>query len=166
MLKVWGRRNSLNVPKALFCMEELGLPYERVDAGMHFGVVKTPEYMAMNPNSVVPTIEDDGFVLWESNVIVRYLAASHGAGTLWPVDPRARAEELTVAFDVQEAYFAVHAARSVLRSSEDAFERSRVHRDLARAGVDGGLRPPIELTRAEAEAEGLPKGGKPAVVAV
>ena len=92
MLKLWGRTNSLNVQKALFCLGELGLPYERVDAGMQFGVVKSPEYMAMNPNSVVPTLEDDGFVLWESNVILRYLAAKYGAGALWPVDPRARAQ--------------------------------------------------------------------------
>ena len=90
MLKLWGRTNSLNVQKALLCLGELGLPFERVDAGMTFGVVKTPEYMAKNPNSVVPTLEDDGFVLWESNAIVRYLAATHGAGTLWPTDPRAR----------------------------------------------------------------------------
>ena len=92
MLKLWGRTNSLNVQKVLFCLGELGLAYERVDAGMQFGVVKSPEYMAMNPNSVVPTLEDDGFVLWESNVIVRYLAAKHGAGSLWPLDPRARAQ--------------------------------------------------------------------------
>ena len=90
MLKLWGRTNSLNVQKALLCLGELDLPFERMDAGMTFGVVKTPEYMAKNPNSVVPTLEDDGFVLWESNAIVRYLAATHGAGTLWPTDPRAR----------------------------------------------------------------------------
>ena len=91
MLKLWGRTNSLNVQKVLLCLGELGLPFERIDAGMQFGVVKSPEYMAMNPNSVVPTLEDDGLVLWESNVIVRYLAATHGAGTLWPIEPRARA---------------------------------------------------------------------------
>ena len=91
MIKLWGRTNSLNVQKVLFCLGELGLPFERVDAGMQFGVVKTPEYMAKNPNSVVPTLEEDGFVLWESNAIVRYLASTHGAGALWPTDPRARA---------------------------------------------------------------------------
>ena len=92
MLKLWGRANSLNVQKVLLCLEELGIPHARVDAGRQFGIVKSAEYMAMNPNSVVPTLEDDGFILWESNVIVRYLAAKHGAGTLWPLDPRARAE--------------------------------------------------------------------------
>jgi glutathione S-transferase len=92
MLKVWGRLNSINVQKAMMAVEELGLPHERVDAGMQYGVTKTPEYLRMNPNSRVPTIDDDGFVLWESNVIVRYLCAKHAPGTLWPVDPRARAD--------------------------------------------------------------------------
>ena len=92
MLKVWGRVNSVNVKKALWAMEELGLKYERIDAGMEHGVVKTPEYLKMNPNSLVPTIDDDGFVLWESHAIVRYLAAKHGAGTLWPVDLKQRAD--------------------------------------------------------------------------
>ena len=91
-MKLWGRANSVNVKKALWCLEELRLPYERVDAGMQFGVVNTPEYRKLNPNGRVPTLEDDGFVLWESHTIVRYLAAKHGAGTLWPDEPRARAD--------------------------------------------------------------------------
>jgi len=92
VLKIWGRGNSVNVKKALWAMEELGLKYERIDAGMEHGVVKTPEYQKMNPNSLVPTIDDDGFVLWESHAIVRYLAAKHGAGTLWPADLKQRAD--------------------------------------------------------------------------
>ena len=92
MLKIWGRVNSVNVKKVLWAVEELGLKYERIDAGGKFGVVSTPEYKRMNPNSLVPTIDDDGFVLWESHAIVRYLAAKHGAGTLWPVDLRQRAD--------------------------------------------------------------------------
>src|SRR6476660_10654220 len=88
MLKIWGRTNSVNVKKALWCADELGLKYERVDAGMQFGVTKTPEYLRMNPNSLVPTIEDDGFVLWESHTIVRYLAAKHYMAMLAPPDPR------------------------------------------------------------------------------
>ncbi|HEX9395382.1 MAG TPA: glutathione S-transferase [Burkholderiales bacterium] len=91
MLRIWGRTNSVNVKKALWAAEELGLKYERIDAGMEHGVTKTPAYLKMNPNSLVPTIEDDGFVLWESHAIVRYLAAKHGAGTLAPADLRARA---------------------------------------------------------------------------
>ena len=91
MLKIWGRVNSVNVKKALWATEELGLKYQRIDAGMQFGVTKTPEYLKMNPNSLVPTLEEDGFVLWESHSIVRYLAAKYGKGVLWPMDERMRA---------------------------------------------------------------------------
>ena len=92
MLKVWGRVNSINVQKVLWALGELKVPYERTDAGMAFGVVNEPFYKRMNPNSRVPTIDDDGFVLWESNAIVRYLAAKHSMGTLCPSDPRQRAD--------------------------------------------------------------------------
>ena len=92
MLKLWGRINSINVQKVLWALDELKVPYERIDAGLQFGVVNEPFYRKMNPNGRVPTIEDDGFVLWESNAVVRYLAAKHGAGTLWPNDLRERAD--------------------------------------------------------------------------
>jgi len=92
MLKVWGRANSINVQKVLWCCDELGLEYERIDAGGPFGRTRDPEYLAMNPNGLVPAISDDGFTLWESNAIVRYLAAKHGAGTLCPDDLRERAD--------------------------------------------------------------------------
>ena len=83
MLKVWGRKNSSNVRKVLWCAEELALPYSREEAGGAFGVVDSPAYRALNPNGRVPMIEDDGFVLWESNAIVRYLAARYGSDTAW-----------------------------------------------------------------------------------
>ncbi len=92
MLKIWGRTNSVNVKKVLWCVEELGLTYERIDAGMQYGVVNTPEYRKMNPNGLVPTIKDDGFVLWESHTIVRYLGAKYGAGKIWPLDLWQRAD--------------------------------------------------------------------------
>jgi glutathione S-transferase len=92
MLRIWGRTNSINVQKVLWCCGELDLPYERIDAGMRFGVNDTPEYRAMNPNGLVPTIDDDGFILWESHAIVRYLARRHGRGTLWPDNERAAAD--------------------------------------------------------------------------
>ena len=92
MLKLWGHADSVNVQKVLWCCEEIGLPYQRIDAGRHFGVVGTPGFRRLNPNGLVPTIDDDGYVLWESNAIVRYLAAKHAPGTLWPVDVRARAD--------------------------------------------------------------------------
>jgi glutathione S-transferase len=92
MLKIWGRTNSINVQKVLWCCGELNLKYERIDAGLQFGVNTTPEYKAMNPNALVPTIEDDGLVLWESQAIVRYLARKHGLGSLCPSDPKACAD--------------------------------------------------------------------------
>jgi len=91
MLKIWGRTNSVNVKKALWCLDELGLKYERSDAGMQYGVVNTPEYRKMNPNGLVPTMDEDGFILWESHSIVRYLSAKYGKGVLWPMDGRTRA---------------------------------------------------------------------------
>lgn len=92
MLKIWGRANSINVQKVLWCCAELALPFERIDAGGKFGIVATAEYRALNPNGRVPTIEDDGFVLWESHAIVRYLARRHGRGTLWPNDEKVCAD--------------------------------------------------------------------------
>jgi glutathione S-transferase len=94
MLKIWGRTNSINVQKVMWTVGELGFKPERVDAGMAHGIVNEPWYETKNPNRLVPTIDDDGIVLWESNVIVRYLATKHAPGTLMPTDPagRARAE--------------------------------------------------------------------------
>lgn len=92
MLTVWGRTNSINVMKVLWVCDEIGLTYHRIDAGMQFGVVDTADYAAMNPNRRVPVIDDDGFVLWESNTIVRYLAGRHARADLLPDDPRGRAD--------------------------------------------------------------------------
>jgi glutathione S-transferase len=92
MLRIWGRTNSVNVKKVLWAAEEMRLPYERIDAGLQFGVNKTPAYLKMNPTGLVPTIDDDGFILWESHTIVRYLAARHSVGELWPTEPRQRAD--------------------------------------------------------------------------
>lgn len=92
MLKIWGNADSINVQKVLWCCEELGLPYERVDAGRHYGVVNTAEFRRLNPNGLVPTIEDDGYVVWESGTVLRYLAAKHASGGLWPEEVKARAD--------------------------------------------------------------------------
>jgi glutathione S-transferase len=92
MLKIWGRNTSSNVQKAMFAIGELGLAYERIDVGGAFGKNKEAPYLAMNPNGLVPTLEEeDGFLLWESNSIIRYLAAKFGADTLEPTDLRTRA---------------------------------------------------------------------------
>ena len=87
MLKIWGRNTSSNVQKVMWAIGELGIAHERIDVGGSFGRTKDAHYLAMNPNSLIPTLEEDGFVLWESNSIVRYLAGKHG-GTLQPADPR------------------------------------------------------------------------------
>ena len=90
MLKIWGRMSSINVKKIVWTAQELSLDFQRTEAGGLFGLVKTPEYMQMNPNSLVPVIEDDDYVLWESNVIVRYLAAKYASGQMYPIDLRER----------------------------------------------------------------------------
>lgn len=91
MITLWGRLNSLNVQKVIWCLEEIGAPYQRIEAGREFGVVDTPAYRAMNPNALVPTIKDGDLILWESNAIVRYLCASRPEKGFWPADPAARA---------------------------------------------------------------------------
>jgi len=90
VIKIWGRNTSSNVQKVMWAIGEIGLPHQRIDIGGSFGQNREPGYLAMNPNGLVPTLEeDDGFLLWESNSIVRYLAAKHKA--LEPTDLRERA---------------------------------------------------------------------------
>ncbi|MDM0047080.1 glutathione S-transferase [Variovorax dokdonensis] len=88
MLNIWGRISSINVRKVLWCAQELGLEFQRTEAGGRFGVVTTAEYLSLNPNALVPVIDDgegeQRVVLWESNVIVRYLCAKHAPGALYP----------------------------------------------------------------------------------
>lgn len=91
MLKVWGRATSSNVQKVMWVIAEAGAPHERIDAGGKFGGLDTEAYGAMNPNRLVPTLQDGDLTMWESNAIVRYVAARYAAGTIWPVDPAARA---------------------------------------------------------------------------
>ncbi|MEQ8857412.1 MAG: glutathione S-transferase family protein [Pseudomonadales bacterium] len=91
MLTIYGRRTSANVMKPLWLAEELGLDYRRIDVGGPFGGTGDADYLAKNPNGLIPTIDDDGFVLWESNAITRYLAGRYGRRSLWPDDPRALA---------------------------------------------------------------------------
>ncbi len=92
MLKIWGRTNSINVQKVMWAVAELGLEHDRKDAGGKFGGLDSATFQAMNPNSRIPVIDDGGLVLWESNAIVRYLAARYGAGTLWRNDPAERSD--------------------------------------------------------------------------
>ena len=91
MLKILGRRTSGNVMKPLWAADEMGLEYEQADIGGKFGGNREPDYLAMNPMGLVPTLIEDDFVLWESNAITRYLCEKHGRGSLCPADPRTRA---------------------------------------------------------------------------
>ncbi len=91
MFKVWGRNTSSNVQKVMWAIGELGRAAERVDIGGPFGGNKEPAYLALNPNGLVPVLQDGDLTLWESNTIVRYLAARYGAGTLEPGETKARA---------------------------------------------------------------------------
>lgn len=90
-ITLWGRLNSANVQKAVWALEELGLAYEHVPLGGSFGGLSEPDYLAMNPNGLVPTLRDGQLTVWESHAIVRYLAGRYGAGSLFPVDPVERA---------------------------------------------------------------------------
>jgi glutathione S-transferase len=93
MLKIWGRISSINVRKVVLCAQMLNIPFQRMDAGLNFGVVNTPDYLMLNPNAMVPTLQDGDYTLWESNAIVRYLCARENQ--LYPYDlhQRFRAEQ-------------------------------------------------------------------------
>jgi glutathione S-transferase len=91
MLKILGKASSINVRKVLWTCAELGLPFEREDWGNGFRPTDAPEFVALNPNAMVPVVVDGGFVLWESNTICRYLCAQHGGDALLPTAPRRRA---------------------------------------------------------------------------
>ena len=90
-MRLWGRTTSGNVQKAMWLLDELGIDYERIDVGGAFGGNDTPEYLAMNPNGRVPVLQDGDTIIWESNTVVRYLAARYGAPRFWSDDPAKRA---------------------------------------------------------------------------
>lgn len=91
MLKIWGRKTSSNVQKVLWCCGELDIPFDRVDVGGPFGGNQDPQYLALNPNGLVPTVQDGDLVLWESNTICRYLCTTRGGERLYPTAPAGRA---------------------------------------------------------------------------
>ena len=90
MLTIWGRRSSFNLQKVMWLVGELELPHRHIPAGGDFGIKDTPEFLAMNPHGRVPVIDDDGVVVWESQTILRYLAAKYGQGRFWSDDPAER----------------------------------------------------------------------------
>ena len=95
MVRIHGRANSINVQKVMWCAGEIGLEVERIDMGLKFGGNDTPEYLAKNPNGLIPTIEDGDFVAWESHTIVRYTAEKYGSGSWNPesIETRAHASQ-------------------------------------------------------------------------
>ncbi|WP_322963522.1 glutathione S-transferase family protein [Sphingomonas fuzhouensis] len=132
MLTIWGRLNSHNVKKVVWLAEEMGLAYDRHDVGGAFGM--DAAYRALNPNALIPTIEDDGFVLWESNSILRYLAATHGGEAFYPADPQARASlerwmdwGFTWADAIRPIFF------QMVRTEADQRDTALVERSVARA---------------------------------
>lgn len=92
MIRLWGRTTSINVRKVLWTLQEAGVPFERIDAGLAFGVVNDADYVAKNPNRLVPLLEDGDFVLWESNAIMQYLCTKKPGSTLYPSDPEAQCD--------------------------------------------------------------------------
>ncbi|MBD1601588.1 glutathione S-transferase [Pseudomonas sp. CA3A] len=91
MLRILGRASSINVRKVLWACAEIDVPFEREDWGAGFKPTDVPEFLALNPNAMVPVIQDGDFTLWESNAIIRYLALCYGEAALYPIDARARA---------------------------------------------------------------------------
>jgi glutathione S-transferase len=137
MLKVWGRRNSLNVQKAMWAIGELAIPHEHIDAGGPFGGLDTDEFGQMNPNRRIPVIEDDGVVIWESHAIVRYLAAKYGAGSFWPEDAGVRARsdmwtDWTLA-DLQPAFIGLF--WNLWRTPEDERNWNLIRQGVARSAI-------------------------------
>jgi len=90
-ITLWGRLNSANVQKAVWALEELELSYRHVPLGGSWGGNDAPDYLAMNPNGLVPTLRDGDLTVWESHAILRYLSAEYGSGLLFPMEPRDRA---------------------------------------------------------------------------
>jgi glutathione S-transferase len=142
MIKLWGRANSSNVMKVLWLLEELGLPYTRVDVGGPFGGTATPEYRAMNPLGVVPSLEDDGFAMFESNAILRYLCRAHAPGSsLYPSGPRGRA---TVEMWMEFQQTALNRPQSIVfqglvRIAPENRDMVAIHAAIAEAGTVWGI---------------------------
>ena len=134
MLKIWGRNTSSNVQKVIWALAEMKLPFERIDVGGAFGKTKDPFYLAMNPNSLVPTLEEeDGFTMWESNSICRYLAGKHADRMLEPADLKTRARA-QMWMDWQLSVMAPVDHAGVLGPDPHAAGEARRQRDRGRQG--------------------------------
>ena len=146
MLTIYGRTNSVNVQKVLWCLAELALPYTRIDAGLEHGKNTEPWYLALNPNGRVPLLVDGSFSLWESNTIVRYLAGKHGLRRLCPesLETRARAEawmdwQLSTLVTPVSVVFQNLIRRSAAERDTAAIERNLREANRAMALLDAHL---------------------------
>jgi glutathione S-transferase len=137
VLTLWGHANSSNVMKVLWLLDELALPYRRIDAGGRFGGTGTAEYRARQPLGLVPALEDDGFVLFESNAILRYLCNAHApASPLYPQQARGRGL-VDAWLDFQQT--ALNRPQSVVflglvRQAPEARDNAAISAALAEAG--------------------------------
>ena len=133
MLTIWGRLNSHNVKKVVWAAIEMGIAHRRIDIGGAFGFPS--EYLALNPNRLIPTIEDDGFVLWESNAILRYLAHRH-APALLPGDPQKRASgDKWMDWQFQFADAQRHAFQGLVRQPPEARDEAAIARSAEASGA-------------------------------
>jgi len=141
MLIVWGRATSINVQKVMWAVGEIGISHKRIDVGGRFGGLDTPAYLGMNPHRRVPTIDDNGVIVWESNAIIRYLAARYSKGVLWDQDPGVRAQadqwmdwmQTTLAPDFYAVFWAVvrtPADRQDRAAIKDLTKRLTTHYEL------------------------------------
>lgn len=137
MLTIWGRRSSFNLQKVMWLVDELELGHTHIEAGGEFGLVETPEFLAMNPHGKVPVIDDDGTVVWESHAILRYLAAQNPESSFWAGDPaeRSNAERWMdwLQTSLQPA-FLLGVFWAYYRTPEAARDRARVERNIAACG--------------------------------
>lgn len=136
MIRIWGRQSSVNVQKVLWTCDELGVPFERIDAGGRFSDLQAEAFRALNPNARIPVLEDAGLVLWESNAIVRYVAGTYGAGRLCPLDPRARADaDRWMDWQLNEILPGMRVLfHQLVRARDDEKDPAALERSLAAAG--------------------------------
>jgi len=134
-ITLWGRLSSGNVQKAVWALQEVGVPYEQVELGGAFKGLDTQEFLALNPNGFVPVLQDGELTLWESHAIVRYLSAEYASGLLWPTDNRARslADQWTdwTATTFQPAW--IEAFRLIIRIPADQHDRQAIDAALVKA---------------------------------
>lgn len=134
MLTIWGGLKSNNVQKVVWTVEELGLEYVHIPAGMEHGITDTPKFKALNPNGLVPLIDDDGFTLWESNAIVRYLGAKYGDGIFYPTEVQQRAlADRWMDWATLQFYAAMGPAfRQLVRTEADRRDSRQIEESLAK----------------------------------